>query len=102
MKAKHDPDLSIRVSPGPFPGDDKRNKKEVSSDEDFVANFDRQHYWDKPLTDDEGRCALSALIPGATYRILIFNKLGDWDEEDFTVKPGETLHLPDITVKEEQ
>ena len=41
------------------------------------------------------------MIPGATYRILIFNKLGAWDEKDFTVKPGETLHLPDITVKKE-
>ncbi len=98
-KAKHDTQLQIVVSPGPFSGDEKRNKKEVSSDQDFVANFDRQHYWRQPLTDAQGRCTFPALIPGATYRIPIFNKLGDWDEKDFTVKPGETLHLPDITVK---
>ena len=98
-KAKHEVDLSILVSPGPFLADNKRNKKEVSSDQDFVANFDRQHYWNPRKTDADGRCTLPDLIPGATYRIPIFNKLGDWDEKDFTVKPGETLQLPDITVK---
>jgi beta-lactamase regulating signal transducer with metallopeptidase domain len=99
--AKRQTDLSIVVSPGPFLGDEKRNKKEVSSDQDFVANFDRQHYWHEPTTDAKGRCTFPALIPGATYRIPIFNKLADWDEKDFTVKPGETLQLPDIAVKHE-
>jgi hypothetical protein len=99
-KVKYDPGLQILVSPGPFRGDDKRNRREVSSDQDFVANFDREHYWDKPLTDEDGRCTFPALIPGATYRIPLANKLGDWDQRDFTVKPGETLQLPDITVPE--
>jgi beta-lactamase regulating signal transducer with metallopeptidase domain/protocatechuate 3,4-dioxygenase beta subunit len=97
-KGNYSPSLKIVVSPGPFEGDDKQRRK-IASDEDFVANFDREHYWDKIVTDNEGRCTFPALIPGATYRIPIFNKLGDWDEKDFTVKPGETLQLPDVTVK---
>ena len=97
-KVKYRPGLQILVSPGPFRGDRKRNKKEVSSDQDFVANFDREHYWDEPVTDEEGRCTFPALIPGATYRIDLMNKLGDWDERDFSVKSGETLRLPDIVV----
>ena len=101
-KAKYCPSLMILISPGPFRGDDKRNRKEVSSDQDFVANFDREHYWTGPLTDADGRCTFIALIPGATYRLPIFNKLGDWDEKDFSVKSGETLQLPEITVKEDK
>ena len=99
-KTGYKPDLEILVSPGPFRADEKRNKKEVSSDQDFVANFDREHYWEKPVTDGEGRCVFPSLIPGATYRIDLMNKLGDWDERDFTVKSGETLQLHDIVVPE--
>jgi hypothetical protein len=101
-KAEYNPSLKIVVSPGPFEADDKRNKKEVSSDEDFVANFDREHYWHQRKAGADGRCTFPALIPGATYRLPIFNKLGDWDEKDFTVKSGETLELPDIADKEKR
>jgi hypothetical protein len=101
-KAKFLTGLQVLVSPGPFMGDEKRNKREVSSDQDYVANFDREHYWHAPVTDAEGRCEFPALIPGATYRLPIFNKLGDWDEKDFTVKSGETVQLGDIVVKEDK
>jgi beta-lactamase regulating signal transducer with metallopeptidase domain len=101
-KADYQTSLQILVSPGPFKGDDKRSKKEISSDQDYVANFDRDHYWHQPKTDADGRCVFPALIPGATYRLPIFNKLGDWDEKDFTVKSGETLQLPDIADKEKK
>ena len=98
--AKHSPDLQIVVTPGPFPGDQKRYRKELSSDQDFVANFDREHYGDEPLTDEGGRCTFPALIPGATYRLHLMNESGDWDEKDFTVKSGKTLRLPDIVIRE--
>jgi beta-lactamase regulating signal transducer with metallopeptidase domain/protocatechuate 3,4-dioxygenase beta subunit len=97
---KYRPLFKILVSPGPFM-DDRKRRKEISSDEDFVANFDREHYWGGPLTDAEGRCTFPALIPGAIYRLSIFNKIQNWDEKDFSVKPGETLQLPDITVRKE-
>ena len=90
--------MQVLVSPGPFRGDEKRNRKEVSSDQDFVANFDREHYWNGPVTDEEGRCTFPSLIPGATYRIDLMNKLGDWDEKDFSVKSGETRQLSDIVI----
>ena len=97
-KVKYRPALQVLVSPGPFRGDEKRNRKEVSSDQDFVANFDREHYWNGPVTDEEGRCTFPSLIPGATYRIDLMNKLGDWDEKDFSVKSGETRQLSDIVI----
>jgi protocatechuate 3,4-dioxygenase beta subunit len=53
--------------------------------------------------DDKGRVTFPALIPGATYRLLMPG--GDAERvrtkgmptKDFTVRPGETVTLPDIT-----
>jgi beta-lactamase regulating signal transducer with metallopeptidase domain/protocatechuate 3,4-dioxygenase beta subunit len=107
--AKHNPNLQIVVTPGPSTmriGALLRAKmnidvKEPVSDEDFVANFDRGHYWNHPMTDDQGRCTFPALIPGATYRLNVaFDKSGRFIDKDFIVKPGETLDLGDIIVKE--
>ncbi len=84
--AKYEPDLQIVVTPGPsamviqeqsrnflLP----RNNTELQSNQDFVSNFDREHYWkwgsqrtrQAPVTDEQGRCTFPALIPGATYRL---------------------------------
>ncbi|OHB70932.1 MAG: hypothetical protein A2V70_19560 [Planctomycetes bacterium RBG_13_63_9] len=86
------PSLSIVITPGPsyFQSNTARKQGLLSADEDFVANFDRQHYWGSRKTDQDGRCTLPALIPGAKYRL---------SGQDFTVKPGETHPLPDIVVK---
>ena len=62
-KIEYNPGLQILVSPGPFRGDEKRNEKEVSSDQDFVANFDREHYWNGPVADKEGRCTFPCVDP---------------------------------------
>jgi hypothetical protein len=95
-RVQYEPWLHIVVTPGPFIGNDKRAKSDLCADEDFVGNFDREHY---PIggivVDGEGRCTFPALIPGATYRLLIFRSPGEWDEKDFAVKSGETLQLPD-------
>jgi hypothetical protein len=99
-RVKYEPNLQIVVTPGPFRGDLRRARKELNSDQGFVANFDRQHYWHGLVTDEDGRCTFPALIPGATYRILIFRTPGEWGEQDFTVKSGETLQLPDIVIPE--
>jgi len=50
-----------------------------------------------PVTDEEGRCTFPALIPGHVSHQLM-NKLDDWSERDFSVKPGETLQLLDIVI----
>ncbi len=98
-KAKYDPLLLILASPGPSFTNDTIKKKAIPADQDFVSNFDREHYWDKPHTDDKGRCTFPALIPGATYRLPVSNEIGQFMmEKDFTVKSGETLQLPDIAV----
>ncbi len=99
-RAKYRPNFSIIALPGPSPWDFKHAKRQLVSDEDFVANFDRQHYWEGPVTNDEGRCTFPALIPGARYRINLMNNPGDWDERDFTARSGETVQLPDIVVSE--
>jgi beta-lactamase regulating signal transducer with metallopeptidase domain/protocatechuate 3,4-dioxygenase beta subunit len=99
---KYEPSLQIVVTPGPCHYDLKRAKKQLVSDEDFVSNFDRLHYWHKIMTDDQGRCTFPALIPGATYRIPIFHDYGDWGESDFTVKSGQTLDLGDIVLQKSE
>jgi hypothetical protein len=76
------------------------NKTELTSDQDFVSNFDREHYWNKPLTDEQGRCTFPALIPGATYRLFAYDKSGNLFDKDFSVKSGETLDLGDIVKKD--
>jgi hypothetical protein len=105
---KYEPDLLIIVTSGPSSakiGDLIRHKKafdkkEPVSDQDFVANFDREHYWHNLVTDEQGRCTFPALIPGATYRLYVFDKSGDLFDKDFTVKPGETLDLGDVVKKD--
>ncbi len=64
----------------------------------------RRHYPNDFATDAEGRVVLSALIPGATYRISDWSTRNDQEKgtqlrKDFTVKPGETLDLGDILVE---
>jgi hypothetical protein len=98
-RVNFEPLLHLVVTPGPSYGNEKRMKTELVADEDFVANFDRENYnQDGPVTDREGYCTFPALIPGATYRIPIFHRPGEWEEIDFSVRPLETLQLPDIVV----
>jgi hypothetical protein len=96
---KFQPPLHIVVTPGPGPWDYERWSKELASDEDFVANFDRENHSPLPMTDRRGFCTFPALIPGATYRLPIQRASGERGELDFTVQSGQTLQLPDITLK---
>ena len=98
--AKYQPSLQIVVTPGPGPfSDPERRRNELESDQDFVANFDRENHNPLPITDRRGRCTFPALIPGATYRLPALGTSGERRELDFTVQAGQTLQLPDITVK---
>ena len=62
-----------------------------------IAHF----YGDGPVTDDQGRCTFPALIPGATYRLLLPGKSSDLVTRDFTANPGETVQLEEIVVIEQ-
>ncbi len=99
------PAFEIVATPGPsrYSRNDK-DLAELSADSEMVANVDRQHYWDMPPTDAEGRIALGWLIPGALYRITDLSARNDPGRsevirKEFTVKPGETLDLGDVRIE---
>jgi hypothetical protein len=64
----------------------------------WLGHVDPQHYGKGPHTDAEGRVTLPALIPGARYRVTT----GDGKDRDFTIQPGQTLVLPDLTIEQAQ
>jgi hypothetical protein len=87
------PSLELVVTPGVARYDfDGQRKGLLAFDGDYVANLDRQHYWDGPKTDDMGRITLPALIPGATYRINI--------KTEFMAETGKNIELGEITLRE--
>jgi RNA polymerase sigma factor (sigma-70 family) len=61
----------------------------------WQAKADPLHYGKGPQTDADGRVTLPALIPGATYRLT----LEQGKARDFTIRAGQTLTLPDLTVE---
>jgi hypothetical protein len=100
--------LNIVATPGPsvhdYGGDTLTEEERgmLRADEEIYANVDRQNYWTPPKPDREGRVALPALIPGATYRIDEYTggKSGHahrW--RDFTVEAGRTTDLGELRVK---
>jgi len=96
------PGLKIMMTPGvgTFRPPAGGGGGEWWADEDFVANFDRLNHWDGPRTDQQGRCTFPALIPGATYRLDVFDKAASkWVTQDFSVRSGETLQLSEMVIK---
>jgi hypothetical protein len=60
--------------------------------------------WNEFATDNDGRITLTALIPGAPYRISDWSTVnvqgkGYQIRKDFTIKPGEIVDLGDILVE---
>jgi hypothetical protein len=104
---KHGPHFEILATPGPNSiSRDENEQAAMAADASLVANVDRKHYWNMPLTDAEGRITLISLIPGALYRIIDFStvneKKGLQVRKDFSVKSGETLELGDIVIEKPQ
>lgn len=75
------------------------DRGELLADSDFIINIDRANH---PYPDnDDGRRSLTALVPGATYRVV--GKRGGQivAVKEFKVRAGETADLGEIKVERE-
>ncbi len=91
------------VTPGALGVGRAQKEYPLIADQATMDQIDRINYA-KPLTTDaEGRIALPALIPGATYRIADRTTAGTAEgpklRKEFRVKSGETLDLGDILIE---
>jgi RNA polymerase sigma factor (sigma-70 family) len=80
--------IDLIVTPGGAGFDGKAGPL---ADAAWVSNFDWAHYGRGPQTDDEGRLALPALIPGATYRVSVGSGF-----KDYVAEAGKTVDWGDI------
>jgi hypothetical protein len=97
----HRPPLEIVVTPGHHSFDRKSSEQgKFIADADFVANVDRLNYWKGPSTNSQGRITLSALIPGAKYRIVLSGPQNFVKPKDFTVESGKTTDLGDLSIRQ--
>jgi beta-lactamase regulating signal transducer with metallopeptidase domain/protocatechuate 3,4-dioxygenase beta subunit len=93
--------LEIVLSPGASWGDIHPGNQMTSpllSDAIHASNLDVDRYRDIK-TDADGRMTFPTLIPGATYRIIVFNQK-EKTEIEFTVGPGEAKDLGDLKIRE--
>jgi hypothetical protein len=74
---------------------------QLAADEAGVLAIDPAHYANPgPVSDADGRIALPALIPGATYRVSTGPRgVPPSFRKEFTVRPGETVDLGEIVVQ---
>ncbi len=95
--------ISMVVTPGPSASIAVRNAGLLLADEARLPAVDPINYGHDPVADADGRITFPALIPGAMYRIIdrttFRDPAGPQLRQDFTVKPGETLHLGDIVIE---
>ncbi len=90
--------ISMVVTPAGPRGSEARQQGRLSPDSDFLGRIDPDHYVNGILSDAQGRIALPALIPGATYSIRDRSQHG----KEFTVKPSESLDLGDLLIENPQ
>lgn len=95
------PDLI--VTPGRNRYDNQiSNRNQLVEDSIINANVDRLNYWKGPLSNDDGRITYPALIPGATYRMVIrktWVTAGGKETNEFkewVAKSGENIELGDL------
>jgi RNA polymerase sigma factor (sigma-70 family) len=96
--AGHMPFLYVMVPPDQ-PGDEEADDGEGPPAEMHeLDEFDLRHYQKGPYTDASGRVTLPALIPGVRYRMDHYMDAdGGWRE--FEAAAGQTLSLPNVTIK---
>ena len=70
--AGYEPMVQIVVTPGELNLVRlNQNNGTLTADADFISNVDRVNHSLLDKSDGEGRMTLSALIPGATYRVVV-------------------------------
>jgi hypothetical protein len=95
--------LEVVLTPGAssadlIPGSENDEKKSpLMADAIIVDNLDSARYNGLKI-DAQGRMTFPTLIPGATYRIVVFNQPVK-TEIEFTVKPGEAKDLGDLVIR---
>ena len=84
------PRLDIVVSPGPDRFEAAAYAPGVlAGDAAYVVNIDRTNYEKTANSDDQGRITYPALIPGARYRIITYEKGIAINLKEFVVRIGE-------------
>jgi beta-lactamase regulating signal transducer with metallopeptidase domain len=66
------------------------------ADADYISNTDRVNYSPFPRSDEDGRLTLPALIPGATYGVIITRSE---TVKTFKAKANESVDLGDLVVE---
>ena len=97
-------DLRLRmvITPGPHYSRALAPSGVLVADEAAPDQIDPVHYTRELVADAEGRLALPALIPGASYRIIddtVGREVAPQVRAEFTVRPGETIDLGDIRIE---
>ncbi len=88
--------LQLVVTPGISLVERRVGKETPFADELSLAFVDRKRYWDL-RSDADGHCTFPALIPGATYRIILQGGNRIPPQKDFTVESGKLLDLGEMT-----
>jgi RNA polymerase sigma factor (sigma-70 family) len=68
----------------------------IGYDTVWAGHADPRNYGAGPKTDAEGRLTLPNLVPGATYRIALF----DGSDRTFQASAGKTVTLGDVTIRD--
>jgi hypothetical protein len=94
------------VVPGEFSAIKARKEGTFMPDSGLLIAIDPVNYPSDPASDGDGRIVLPALIPGTTYliedRSTVGGPSGPRLRKEFTVKPGEIVHLGDILIEKPQ
>ena len=85
------------VTPGPPAGSAEVRAGALAADEDMLGRLDPVNHGNGWVADAQGRIALPALIPGATYRIIAAP--ARVRRRDFVVGPGEAVELGDVRIE---
>ena len=98
--------VELVVTPGPVSGGKMDVEGRLAADHGRISVIDQTNYRGNPVSDIQGRIALPALIPGATYRIIDYttarDEVGPQIRKEFSVKPGEDVELGDILIEKPQ
>ena len=90
------------VTPGPPSSSAQVRAGALAADEDALGRVDPVNHGNGLVADAQGRIALPALIPGATYRIIDRTGVaGDGPQvrREFVVGPGEAVELGDVLIQ---